>query len=127
MSAINSVVAAVLLAISLVAWPSGALLQAQEQEPVKPPQEKEIYPDVRERSVAEAEVRDITIQSAVVKAFIEDDAIRANRVDVKVTEGVVHLSGQVPDEDARERAERIASGVANVEKVVNDLKVADGS
>jgi len=46
-------------------------------------------------------------------------------VKCEVKSGVVTLSGAVNSEDKRARAEKVASGVPNVQQVVNDLQVKD--
>jgi hyperosmotically inducible periplasmic protein len=46
-------------------------------------------------------------------------------VSYAVKSGVVTLSGEVNSEDKRTRAAQIASGVPNVQQVVNDLQVKD--
>jgi hyperosmotically inducible periplasmic protein len=46
-------------------------------------------------------------------------------VSYAVKSGVVTLSGEVNSEDKRTRARQIASGVPNVQQVVNDLQVKD--
>ena len=56
-----------------------------------------------------------------------DAALIQNRMhgDVKyeVKSGVVTLNGEVNSEDKRTRAEKVATGVPNVQQVVNDLQV----
>ncbi len=46
-------------------------------------------------------------------------------VKYEVKSGLVTLSGEVNSEDKRTRAEKVASGVPNVQQVVNDLQVKD--
>ena len=48
-----------------------------------------------------------------------------DRVKYEVKSGVVTLTGAVNSEDKRARAEKIATGVPNVQQVVNDLQVKD--
>lgn len=119
----HSMARAALLTL-LVAWPAGQALQADEPEKVKPPQEADIYPEARDEGIDEARVRATAIQGEILKAYFKDEAIRENRVNVAVDNGVVHLSGEVPSEEARERAEKIARETLNVVSVVNELKVA---
>ena len=56
-----------------------------------------------------------------------DAALIQNKMhgDVKyeVKSGVVTLNGEVNSEDKRTRAEKVATGVPNVQQVVNDLQV----
>jgi hyperosmotically inducible protein len=44
-------------------------------------------------------------------------------VKYDVKSGVVTLSGEVNSEDKRSRAEKVATGVPNVQQVVNDLQI----
>jgi osmotically-inducible protein OsmY len=46
-------------------------------------------------------------------------------VKYEVKSGVVTLSGEVNSDSKRARAETIATGVPNVQQVVNDLQVKD--
>ena len=48
-----------------------------------------------------------------------------DNVKYEVKSGVVTLSGEVNSEDKRTRAGQVASGVPNVQQVVNDLQVKD--
>jgi hyperosmotically inducible periplasmic protein len=48
-----------------------------------------------------------------------------DNVKYEVKSGVVTLSGEVNSEDKRARAEKVATGVPNVQQVVNDLQVKD--
>ena len=48
-----------------------------------------------------------------------------DNVKYEVKSGVVTLSGEVNSEDKRTRAGKVASGVPNVQQVVNDLQVKD--
>ncbi len=48
-----------------------------------------------------------------------------DNVKYQVKSGVVTLSGEVNSEDKRARAGQVASGVPNVQQVVNDLQVKD--
>ncbi len=48
-----------------------------------------------------------------------------DNVKYEVKSGVVTLSGEVNSQDKRTRAGRVASGVPNVQQVVNELQVKD--
>jgi hypothetical protein len=125
MQALASVCSRALLTALLIAWPGGQALQASDLEAMQQPQEARIYPHLRDPGVDEAEIRDMTIQSTILIAYFEDDAIESDRVNVKVDDGVVHLSGTVPSATALERAEGIAADTENVVSVVNALEVAE--
>ena len=57
-------------------------------------------------------------------AALIQNQMHAN-VKYVVKSGVVTLSGEVNSEDKRTRAGQVASGVPNVQQVVNDLQVKD--
>jgi hyperosmotically inducible protein len=57
------------------------------------------------------------LDAALIQSKMHDDV----KYDVK--SGVVTLSGEVNSEDKRTRAEKVATGVPNVQQVVNDLQV----
>ena len=90
----------------------------------KEPQEADIYPGLRGNGVDEQTVRDMLIRSWIDDAFAGEESLDAASIDVSVENGVVHLAGEVPDEEARQLAERIASDTQYVSKVKNVLKVA---
>ena len=46
-----------------------------------------------------------------------------DNVKYQVKSGVVTLSGEVNSENKRTRAEKLATGVPNVQQVVNDIQV----
>jgi BON domain len=48
-----------------------------------------------------------------------------DKVKYEVKSGVVTLSGEVNSQDKRDNAEKVATNVANVKQVVNDLQVKD--
>jgi hyperosmotically inducible protein len=48
-----------------------------------------------------------------------------DKVKYDVKSGVVTLTGEVTSEQKRARAEKVATGVPNVQQVVNDLQVKD--
>jgi len=60
---------------------------------------------------------DKNLDAALIQNKMHDD------VKYKVKSGVVTLSGEVNSEDKRTRAEKVATGVPNVQQVVNDLQV----
>jgi osmotically-inducible protein OsmY len=66
---------------------------------------------------------DADTQAAVLSALIDDDELHAADIDVDAKDGTVTLSGLVELPRARDRAERIALGVAGVTSVCNRLKV----
>ncbi|MGD0789843.1 MAG: BON domain-containing protein, partial [Terracidiphilus sp.] len=61
------------------------------------------------------------IEKNLDAALIQNKMHDSVHYDVK--NGVVTLSGEVKSEAARTRAEAVATGVPNVQQVVNDLQV----
>jgi hyperosmotically inducible protein len=59
------------------------------------------------------------LDAALIQSKLHDT------VSYAVKSGVVTLSGEVNSEDKRTRAGQVASGVPNVQQVVNDLQVKD--
>ena len=57
------------------------------------------------------------IKLALVQAQVDKD------IDIDVKEGVVTLKGTVPSEAARARVVKLATAVANVKQVVNEIKI----
>ena len=52
-----------------------------------------------------------------------DKNVNAQMIEIDVRGGVATLKGRVPDQDARERAEKLAADVPNVKSVRNDITV----
>lgn len=63
------------------------------------------------------------LQHQVQEALAEINELRGARIDVLNTNGVVTLTGIVPNVDARERAEEIVRGMDGVTSVINELNV----
>ena len=60
-----------------------------------------------------------------IRADVQNELTReafAGPIDVSVVEGVVTLAGNVPNAEAKERAEDIAEDVKGVDQVVNNLR-----
>ena len=64
-----------------------------------------------------------TLQQQVQEALAEINELRGARIDVLDSNGVVTLTGIVPSVEARERAESIVRGMADVTSVINELDV----
>jgi len=101
-----------------------AVLAQADDTPVPDPQEADIYPEIRDEGVDEQTVRDMNIKSRIDDALAAEEVFDPARIDVKVENGVVHLAGEVPDDEARQLAERIARDAQYVSKVENELKIA---
>jgi osmotically-inducible protein OsmY len=68
-------------------------------------------------------VDDSTITTKVKAAFVEDSSLKSLQISVKTYKGVVQLSGFVDTHDMVARAGELASQVAGVKDVKNDLVV----
>jgi hyperosmotically inducible periplasmic protein len=67
---------------------------------------------------------DADITARVQSSFAADPLVSASAIGVRTTQGVVHLSGTVKNEQERFRAIQLVQGVAGVrEIVVRDLVV----
>ena len=63
------------------------------------------------------------LQHQVQDALVEINEMRGARIDVLNNNGIVTLTGVVPNNDARERAESIVRGMEGVMSVINELHV----
>lgn len=68
-------------------------------------------------------IADTEIRRAIQRVLIIDEAVSSHLVDVKVTEGVVTLSGSVATLLQKERAARQAETIRGVRSVVNMIDV----
>ena len=75
------------------------------------------------RSAAEI-ARDADIEAAVQARFARDPQLAPSALEVRVRDGVVHLSGRVATARLRERAVRLARGVPGVRRVLVRVTVA---
>ena len=64
-----------------------------------------------------------SIEIEVTSRLQTDEQLRPHVIDVKVTGRTAVLSGHVPDEELKKRAERIARTVRQVHSIVNDIAV----
>lgn len=78
------------------------------------------------RSVG-TQIDDAVITTKVKAKLIEDPVTKARKIDVDTVNGVVTLTGLVDTEAEIKRALEIASSVAGVKKVVNNLRVGKRS
>ncbi len=79
--------------------------------------------DVSVDQSADSALGDEAVRDAVLRELREDTATTALALDVEVTEGVVRLTGRVPDLDDAESAEEVATRVPGVIEVDEDLVV----
>lgn len=74
------------------------------------------------RSYEEARA-DSLLSAAVTKRLVRDAQVKAADINVTTRDGVVTLSGQVPEQRMAERAVMLASGIDGVKKVISQLRV----
>ena len=67
---------------------------------------------------------DATITTKVKTKLTTDRVKNLVSVNVDTTDGVVHLKGTVPHEQAKAEAERLAKDTNGVVSVTNDIKVS---
>src|SRR5262245_36014553 len=67
------------------------------------------------------EIKDTAITGGVKAAFELNRQLKPYAIDIKTTNGVVRLSGEVP-RDVKAVAERVAAAVPDVRSVQNDLR-----
>lgn len=72
---------------------------------------------------ATAVMDDATITAKVKTALIAEPDLKGMAIDVDTAQNVVTLNGTVANDDARQRAERIAKQVEGVKEVRNQLLV----
>jgi hyperosmotically inducible protein len=63
------------------------------------------------------------IEKNLDAALIQSSLLKSVKYDVK--NGVVTLTGEVNSQNKRARAEKVATGVPNVQQVVNNLQIKD--
>src|SRR5581483_10623747 len=65
----------------------------------------------------------ITVEVDVTTKLLDDSELRTHPIDVKVSNSTATLSGELPSEELKSRAERIAGSVKGVRRVVNKITV----
>lgn len=66
---------------------------------------------------------DEAITQAVVRALIHEETVNLTRINVQTNEATVYLSGEVQNQQQKQRAQQIASTVQGVQHVVNKLEL----
>jgi hypothetical protein len=64
-----------------------------------------------------------SVEIDVTSRLQSDEDLRTYAIDVKVTGGTAILSGRVPNEDLKKRAETLARTVRGVQSIINDIAV----
>jgi osmotically-inducible protein OsmY len=75
-------------------------------------------------AAADNKVSDDTIYDQVRIKIAQDREVGSAAVEVKVTNGVVEISGNVPDEKHKQRVEKVVKKVKGVKSVENKLRIA---
>ena len=76
---------------------------------------------------SERAVKDTTITAEVKEALMSDSEIKASKIHVRTSGGVVTLKGNVPSPDMAARAVQIAQQKEGVKSVDNRLMVANST
>jgi hypothetical protein len=63
------------------------------------------------------------VETDVTSRLQNDEKLRTYAIEVKVTGGTAILSGHLPDEDLKSRAEKLAGAVNGIQSVINDIAV----
>lgn len=66
-----------------------------------------------------------SIEIDVNSKFLDDSQLATLPITIKADNGVVTLTGDIPSEDLKRRAEKLANAVKGVRRVINDLKVQE--
>ena len=69
-------------------------------------------------------VSDASIEVDVTTKMLDDQELRTHPLDVKFADGTATLSGNVPSEEIKVRAEKVAKTVKGVRRVVNNITVS---
>ena len=104
--------------------------QPAQQQPVivnMPPSQPAIvpvpYPVTGPSQAAPTAPSSASVEIDVTSRLQNDEELRSYTIDVKVTGGTAILSGHVPDEDLKKRAEKLARAVNGIQSVINDIAV----
>jgi hypothetical protein len=69
-------------------------------------------------------VSDTSIEIDVTTKLLDDQELRTHPIDVKFADGTATLSGTVPSEEIKTRAEKVAKTVKGVRRVANNITVS---
>jgi type II secretory pathway pseudopilin PulG len=70
-------------------------------------------------------VSDTSTEIDVTTKLLDDQELRTHPINVKFADGTATLSGSVPSEEIKARAEKVAKTVKGVRRVVNDITVSN--
>ncbi len=85
-----------------------------------------VVPPSHAQTPAAPSEADTALATEIEHRLADDPKVNAQTIKIDVRGGVATLTGRVPDEDAKERAEKLAAGVSGVSKVHNQISVSIG-
>lgn len=71
-------------------------------------------------------LEDTAITTAIKAGFVKEPGLSALKIDVDTRDGVVTLNGLADSDDAKRRAEQVASSTRGVKEVRNHLAIKQG-
>lgn len=74
-------------------------------------------------SATDAASSNLSIEIDVNKKLLDDSELQTHAITVKFENGTATLSGSVPSEELKTRADKVAMTVKGVRRVINDIKV----
>jgi len=80
-------------------------------------------PDVASVEGTGEYIDDSVVTTKVISAIFSDPELKSAEINVETFKGVVQLSGFVSSKASIDKASRVASGVAGVTSVKNDLRL----
>lgn len=66
-----------------------------------------------------------SIEISLTQKFLDDSQLKTYTIDAKADSGVITLSGEVPTNELKMRAEKLATTVKGVRRVTNNITVRD--
>ena len=114
---------------------SAAQSQAAQQQPQQPP--VVVMPQAQPTPVpvpvpvpatptteaAPTQPSNVSLEVDVNGKFLDDSQLASFPLTVKAENGVITLSGQLPSEDLKRRAEKLSLTIKGVRRVINDIEV----
>ncbi|GEM_PF-966682 len=82
-------------------------------------------PSTSESSGASSRPSSLDIEVNINSKLLDDRELSSYPINVKVENGVPTLSGEVPTEDLKSRAERLAKTVKGVSSVINNITIRE--
>jgi hypothetical protein len=123
---------------ALIAERNAAQAQAAQQQPQQQPQQQQpnviVLPQTQPSTVpvpvpvpSQAEPATaptpISVEVDVNRKLLDDKQLGSYPITAKIENGTVTLSGNLPNEDLKTRAEKVVSSVRGVRRVINEITV----